>query len=470
MRDERTFESTGVGGGDIVLSDGTFLGDLIDHDRKEVGLRVHHDQEIFEAEMEKIFAKSWIPVGHVSEIPNPGDYVRRYIGQDSCLLVRDDDGQVNVLLNVCTHRGMALCRDEQGSTKRFTCPYHGWSFDKKGQFGGAVFEQAMYGDMLRDQKERLALTKARVGFIGGMVFANWDEHAIDFEEYLGDFKWYLDAVFSRTDLGLEVVGPPQRHIMKANWKLLAEQLPDGYHSVALHQSGSELGVFGQVPNDPQSWGLYGINVSTPGGHTLRCWDAADAWGMVGGDPNASITERLATLPPPGTDAELTKQFPKHLTEGQMRMLTTTPPMVMGLFPGTDFFAFMSHDGTEAAGFGPVMVARTWIPKAPDLFEMVSWILVEASASQQLRDLTRRTTVRAFGISGFIEQDDAEAWRGIQRSMGGPMGRKITGKYGAELGVIRPDDFEGGGDVYAGFSRDDAQWAWWKRYFEVMTAS
>jgi predicted choloylglycine hydrolase len=53
--------------------------------------------------------------------------------------------------------------------------------------------------------------------LSGLVFANWDLEAESFEDYLGDFKWYLDAVFNRTDSGLEVIGPPQRHIMKANW-------------------------------------------------------------------------------------------------------------------------------------------------------------------------------------------------------------------------------------------------------------
>src|SRR3546814_2592492 len=88
-------------------------------------------------------------------------------------------------------------------------------------------------------------------------------------------------------------------------------------------------------------------------------------------------------------------------------------------------------------------------------------------SSDLREKTRLTTVRNFGISGFIEQDDAEAWQGIQRVAQGPVGRRLTAKYQAQLGIVHPDDFEGGGDVYAGFSRDDAQWAWWKRYAEGM---
>jgi hypothetical protein len=161
------------------------------------------------------------------------------------------------------------------------------------------------------------------------------------------------------------------------------------------------------------------------------------------------------------------EFAQNLTAGQLRLLADTPPMIIGLFPGADFFTFMGVGGSDTGAHGPMMIARTWIPRAPDLFEMLSWIIVEKDAPPELRELTRLTSVRNFGISGFIEQDDAEAWQGIQRTVSGPIGRTLRAKYQARLGVVRPDDFEGGGDVYAGFTRDDAQWAWWQRYAAVM---
>src|SRR3546814_1559399 len=76
-----------------------------------------------------------------------------------------------------------------------------------------------------------------------------------------------------------------------------------------------------------------------------------------------------------------------LSEGQMRMLADTPPLVMGLFPGTDFFTLMSVGGADDGSHGPVMVARTWIPRSPDLFEMLSWILVEKDASPRSEEHT-----------------------------------------------------------------------------------
>ena len=451
------------------LNDGTLMRDLFDLDRREVQLRVHHDAEIFEMEMERIFAKSWLPVAHESEIPNPGDFVRRYMGQDSCLVVRGDDGRISVLLNACPHRGMSLCREEKGQAANFKCPYHGWAFSKEGRFIGAPFEKQMYGDQLRRDADQLGLVAAKTGAIAGMVFANWDQDAESFESYLGDFAWYLQAALERTNRGLEAVGPPQRHIMRANWKLLAEQLADGYHARALHQSAGDMGTLGHNPNDPGSWGLIGINVSTPGGHTLRCIDMRLAYNFEGMSPDASAEQRLTAVPPPGASPAMVPEFAQNLSADQIALIADTPPLVMGLFPGTDFFTLMSVSGSEDGSHGPIMVARTWIPRAPDLFEMLTWILVERDAPDALREKTKQTTVRNFGISGYIEQDDAEAWQGIQKVVQGPVGRKLTGKYQAQVGIVKPDDFQGGGDVHAGFSRDDAQWAWWKRYAEVMCA-
>jgi phenylpropionate dioxygenase-like ring-hydroxylating dioxygenase large terminal subunit len=449
------------------LSDGTLIRDLFDHEKREVSLRVHHDREIFDLEMERIFAHSWIPVAHESEIPKTGDYVRRFAGQDSCLIVRNEDGSISALLNACAHRGMALCRDEKGTAQTFKCPYHGWAYNKRGKFIGAPFEVPMYGNTLRDSIDDLALRTAKTAMLGGMIFVNWDHAAEPFDTYLGEFGWYLRAALERTNQGLEVIGPPQRNIMRANWKLLAEQLADGYHARALHQSASDMGTLGHVPHDPASWGMIGVNVATAGGHTLRCIDAKSTYSFAGIDPNASAAAKLATIPPPGTNAALTKEFPNNLSEGQIRMLADTPPMIMGLFPGADFFTFMSVGGTDDGKHGPVMVARAWIPREPDLFEMLSWIMVEKGASAQLREQTRLTSIRNFGISGAIEQDDAEAWQGIQRTVKGPVARQQTAKYSARLEPTRPEGFEGGGEVYAGFSRDDAQWAWWRRYAEVI---
>src|SRR5690606_35722115 len=115
-----------------------------------------------------IFAKTWLLLGHESEIPKPGDFVMRDMGEDNVIVSRARDGNVHVLLNVCPHRGMKVCTAEAGSAQMHRCIYHGWAFRSDGSFIGAPVErEQMLGNKL--SKEELGLKKARVHLYGGLI-------------------------------------------------------------------------------------------------------------------------------------------------------------------------------------------------------------------------------------------------------------------------------------------------------------
>ncbi|MCW8173347.1 hypothetical protein D8S78_21120 [Natrialba swarupiae] len=96
--------------------------------RRVLPAKVFNDEEIFEAELRRIFGQCWVFIGHESEVSEPGDYARRYIGKDPFIFVRDEDGEIRVLFDSCTHHGAKVCKAEQGNTSHFRCPYHGWTF------------------------------------------------------------------------------------------------------------------------------------------------------------------------------------------------------------------------------------------------------------------------------------------------------------------------------------------------------
>ena len=448
----------------FVLRDGTSLRDLIDVEKREVSLRVLTDPELYQLELERLFARAWIGVAHESEIPNPGDFVLRSMGEDSVIVTRGSDGRIDVLLNVCSHRGMQVCRTDSGTATSFRCPYHGWVFGQDGRYLGAPFEREMYGDTL--DKPALGLSRARVGTYAGIVFATWDAGAPSLEDYLGDIKWYLDVMFRRTDAGLEVVGLPQRFIVRANWKCASEQWAgDGYHGATLHRSIEELGLGKSASLEV----LVGINVSTPQGHGLRCINLKKViTALFGADAGAkSIRDKLRLVPPSGLTPEMVDQVERHLDEEQLRAMADTPPGVGQLFP--NFFVWnipgFASDGGPPVGFGRF---HTTIPRGPECFEMISWTLVEKDAPDALKERARMISTINMGVSGFVEQDDAEAWPSLQRSAKGVMGRQKTLKYGSLLGVHKPADWGGPGLVYDGMSKDDNQWNWWLRYREFMT--
>ena len=103
--------------------------------------RVHRDfyvsPEVFELEMERIFGRAWLIVGHESQVPHPGDYVTPAVAGQPVIMSRGGDGRVHLLFNRCSHRGARVCTERSGNAKRFECPYHGWVYHTDGTHAGA---------------------------------------------------------------------------------------------------------------------------------------------------------------------------------------------------------------------------------------------------------------------------------------------------------------------------------------------
>jgi phenylpropionate dioxygenase-like ring-hydroxylating dioxygenase large terminal subunit len=103
------------------------LKSLVDVERGIISREIFVSDEVYRQELERIFARSWLFVGHESQIPKPGDYLSSCMGEESVILCRDRSGRIRVFLNSCRHRGMKVCRYDEGNTVEFQCPYHGWS-------------------------------------------------------------------------------------------------------------------------------------------------------------------------------------------------------------------------------------------------------------------------------------------------------------------------------------------------------
>jgi nitrite reductase/ring-hydroxylating ferredoxin subunit len=98
---------------------------LVDLKAGQISREVFVNEAIYQEELERVFARAWLFVGHESQIPQPGDFVVSGMGEESVILCRDRAGEVHVFLNSCRHRGMKVCRYDEGNTAVFTCPYHG---------------------------------------------------------------------------------------------------------------------------------------------------------------------------------------------------------------------------------------------------------------------------------------------------------------------------------------------------------
>lgn len=443
--------------------DAADVAGMINRETREISHRVYTDRDLYELELEKLWAKAWIAIAHDSEIPNVGDFVTRRVGDDPVIVIRDKDG-VKCLLNVCPHRGAAVCRTDRGNAPLLRCIYHGWTFARDGTFRGAPFKGEMYPQGF--DKQSVSIRAARVEVCAGIVFMCWDEDAPPLDEYLGDFRWYLKALLERTDDGLEVVGSPQRFVINANWKVASEQFAgDAYHASQLHKSLGELR--GMDPNDPQVWGMCDTKVATLQGHGVICFHQANRFGRsVPGFADLPAIEKLRLFPPPGMPSEMVDQLPARFPPHELNALADTPPSNGIVFPNLGIWSTTSMlpDGTLTS----FLSLRTYVPHGVDQFEFVMWVLAEKGSSDTFRENMLRVTSLAQGAAGFVEQDDAEVWPSASAGGRGFIGRQNTLKYLASSEHQPPPDWPGGGIVATDFSRDDSQWLWWNRYFDFLT--
>jgi salicylate 5-hydroxylase large subunit len=198
------------------------------------------DEALYKRELERFFYQGhWCYVGLEAEIPNPGDFKRTVIGERSVIMVRDADHSINVIENVCAHRGMQFCRERHGNRKEFVCPYHQWNYKLNGDLQGVPFRRGVKqdgkvnGGMPKDFKtEEHGLNKLKVATRGGVVFASFDHSIASLEAFMGPtILAYFDRLFNGRKL--RILGYNRQRI-PGNWKLMQENIKDPYHPGLLH--------------------------------------------------------------------------------------------------------------------------------------------------------------------------------------------------------------------------------------------
>jgi benzoate/toluate 1,2-dioxygenase subunit alpha len=206
---------------------------------------VHRDvyvhPELFDLEMERLWASAWIFVGHDSQVPNPGDFYTVNVARQPLLMVRGSDGIVRVLLNRCAHKGAKIVGAGSGNCgKVLRCSYHGWTYALDGSLRTVPVKSGYADTGFQDSEAARGLTAvANVAIYRGFVFARLSRGGASFEEYFGDSLSSIDNLADRSPLGrLEVAGAPLRYMHNSNWKMFVENLNDTMHPMVAHESSA----------------------------------------------------------------------------------------------------------------------------------------------------------------------------------------------------------------------------------------
>jgi len=180
---------------------------------------------VFEVEQRAIFAKSWVHVGDLRDVPAPGDYLTSTIGRTPILVVRGRDGELRGFLNACRHRGAQLLDGKGTCDKQIKCPYHAWSYGLDGKLLGVPYRDEFECDV-----GAMGLIPLRVGVVGPMIFACIAPTAPSLETWVGELaNTVVQSGVASWDFAWE-----KTYEIDANWKLFVENANDGYHIQFVH--------------------------------------------------------------------------------------------------------------------------------------------------------------------------------------------------------------------------------------------
>ncbi len=248
----------------------TFLRPSITPGAQPLERAYYASEEIFRAELERIFFNRWICIGRSEQISNAGDYFLYTLGNESMIIVRDRQGVARAHYNVCRHRGTRLCEASAGQlSETIMCPYHAWTYSLDGRLLAARLMQDTPGF----DKADYPLFSANLVEWDGFLMLNMSQRPEPFEEAYAPLinKW--DA----WRLGELRLGGHIEYDVHANWKLLVENYSECYHCPLIHPAltaispptsgrndlleGPFLGGYMDLEEDAQSM--------TIGGHTAR---------------------------------------------------------------------------------------------------------------------------------------------------------------------------------------------------------
>ena len=192
--------------------------------------RFYTDPEIYQLELDQILLQNWFAAGHISQIPDEGDFIVATMDRESAIVVRGSDDSVRAFANVCRHRGSRICLSDEGSVRNFECPYHGWMYDVDGKL---IAARAMGEDF---DKSAYGLKPVSLEVLGGIIFVCFSDAPPSLASARHDLAEPM-ALFGFDKLKLAA---RKSYAIAANWKLAVENYQECYHCATAHPEYAKM--------------------------------------------------------------------------------------------------------------------------------------------------------------------------------------------------------------------------------------
>jgi len=354
-------------------------------DTSRVPYRVYTDEDLYALEQKCIFqGPVWNFLCLDCEIPNPGDYKTTWAGDTPIIVVRDENGDVNAMVNRCAHKGALVCFKPRGNVKELTCVYHNWVYDLRGNLTAVAFKRGVGGKGgLTDEfkNEDHGLRPLRVEIFRGLVMGTFSGETEPVAEYLGD---ELTAAVDRVLIKpLKVLGYYSQ-IFQNNWKLYVENNKDSYHASLLHVFHNTFGVV-----RPTMGG--GIKISDSGWHHLSYTERTDiADSEIGKEKVRSKQEEYSLESP-------------ALMEHKPELGDNVTNNIQTVFPTLVIQQILN-----------CLAVRQLIPRGVNEAELI-WTILGFEDDDEEMIQHRIATNNLVGPAGFISMEDGAVGAWVQRA-------------------------------------------------------
>ncbi|MBU2965837.1 aromatic ring-hydroxylating dioxygenase subunit alpha [Amphritea sp. 2_MG-2023] len=324
-------------------------------------------EEFYQFELNAVWAHEWFCIGRVNDIPKTGDYYTIEVGEDPLIVIRDRSGSVNVVSNVCQHRGMVIV-EGRGNTRRLSCPLHAWVYNTSGELTSApgLSDEKVEDFNIKD----VCLPKIRTEIWEGFIFITFDESLPPLSDRLGNLG---DQLSNYKMSELRASEPLKMEVFDWNWKIFNDEC---YHCSYLHG-----GSWGEMYPLPQS------NVD----EMVKFNDVEKglvSYNLISQHIDAAPTHTGSILQP-SIDG-LTDQ-----ERQQLSYITVAPNLLIVAMPDKVKY-FM------------------WLPKgATESWYGVSWMYPESTLAL---DSYEKNYQQEHDDLWQVMEEDLFAWKGVQKGM------------------------------------------------------